>query len=221
MGARFAELMEGCGMKCPVCGEALVGMRNGLYECLACSVSGTFSDILELKHLIARTDALIEAKKMEIEYMLDARREVLIRGSATYLKKVLGNYGFRNIPDFKDGIRRIDVLVETKRNEIERLLDARREVLIRGSTTYLKALLDALGFGIPKPVVITTTRKGRKKSTGRTIGLMLASAQIGAFLDWFVNSFYGLLDGTIPMAQSGIPVVLLLESIILVLVATK
>lgn len=207
-------------MKCPRCGEILLGIGNGLYECLSCSYVGTFRNITELKLDLHRVDALIESKKMEIEYLLDARREAIIRGGKTYLKKVLENYGFRNITNLEDGVYRIDALIETIKTRIEQLLDARREAMIRGSNTCLKVVLGDYGVRTSKPAMVQIRTGREKKSVRSTFGLIVASAEVGAFLDWFANSFYALMDGKIPLVQGIVPIILLFHGIILIIVAS-
>jgi len=214
-------LLGGDGMKCPICGEGLFGIRNELYECLTCFYIGTFRDILELKHLFQRADALVEAIEMEIEHLYDARREAVLRHSVTYLKAVLHCYGLRDISGPNDAVCRIDTLIEAKKTELERLLEALREAKTRGSTTYLKKVLSDQGFRILKPEPIPIVTKVGKKSVRRKIGLMIASAQATVFLNWFANSFDGLMNGGIPLAQGVVPILLLLESIVLVVVASE
>lgn len=76
-------------MKCPRCDATLLGVGGDLYECPQCFYIGSFKGILEFKKTIRQVDSIIETKEAEKEYLLDARREAILKGNTVYLQKVL------------------------------------------------------------------------------------------------------------------------------------
>lgn len=154
-------------MKCPICGTNLLHVRSDLFECPQCLFVGSPKNVMEIISYIRKIDAIIETKEDEKEYLLDARREALLKGNAVYLKRVLNDVGL-NFPQ----------------------------------TTSSS-----------NPVV------AKKPSFASTLGLMIASLELGAFMSWFIDNCYELTSSHLPLTQALIPFIILFQALILLVVA--
>jgi len=154
-------------LKCPICGAELIHIRGDLCKCSQCLFAGDPKNITELKRNIRKIDAIIKIKEDEMEYLLDARREAILKGNAVYLRQVLNDIS----------------LTPSQAN----------------SSSY--------------PTVAKTLSSRNK------LGLMIASLELGAFLSWLIDNCYELTSGNLPLVQTLIPFIILFQAIILLAVS--
>lgn len=115
-------------------------------------------------------------------------------------------------------LKEIDDIIERLENERDYLLNTRKEALIYENLTRLQQVLREQRHQTPSSSCLTVTEN---LSTTRRLGLMIASLELGAFVGWFIEYYYELASGYLPLPQALLPFMFLFQAMLLLVVSWK